>query len=156
MTRSFRVAIALCLGLVLMLSVSVIAFAGDSPGAAAFQQYCAACHGSNGQGTAYAPNIQGESAGDVIDTARHGDDGMPAFSATAISDSTLHAIGTYVSGLGHSGQREYSGGDDGGGHSASGSQYGNHESNHDGNHGGGDHEGNHDGNHNQGRHESDD
>ncbi|MHB8175386.1 MAG: hypothetical protein ACYDG7_02320, partial [Thermoleophilia bacterium] len=107
-------------------------------------------------GTAYAPNIQGESAGDVIDTARHGDDGMPAFSATAISDSTLHAIGTYVSGLGHSGQREYSGGDDGGGHSASGSQYGNHESNHDGNHGGGDHEGNHDGNHNQGRHESDD
>ncbi len=130
MTSSFRIAIAVCLGLTLVLSVSVIAFAGGSPGAAAFQQYCASCHGSDGQGTAYAPNIQGESPGDVVETARHGDDGMPSFPAGVISSSTLHAIGGYVSGLGHSGQQEYRGhGGDGEGHhressSAGRSQYG--------------------------------
>ncbi len=119
MTRSFRVAISLCLGLILVLSASVIAFAGTGPSGAAFQQYCAACHGSNGQGTAYGPNIQGE-GGDVHEMVREGGDGMPAFSPSVLSDSTLGEIAGYVSSLGQSGTAEYSGGHEG----AGGSQYG--------------------------------
>ncbi len=136
MTNSFRVAIAVCLGIVLLLSVSVIAFAGDGAGAAAFQQYCAACHGNNAQGTAYAPNIQGESASDVIETAREGDDSMPAFSKATISDSTLQSIANYVSSLSSAGDDQYAnhGGDGdhhrGDGESASGSQYGGHHGGH--------------------------
>ncbi len=129
MARSFRVAIAVCLGLTLVLLAGAIAFAGSSPGAAAFGQYCAACHGNNGQGTAYAPNIQGESAGDIIETAREGDDGMPAFPSTTISDSTLQSIASYVSSLGNAGNDQYG---------AGGSQYGRH-----GDHGGHRHDGHH-------------
>ena len=150
MTRSFRVTIAICLGLILVLSGSVFALAGTSTGSAAFQQYCAACHGGNGQGTAYGPNIQGE-GGDVHEMVREGGDGMPAFSPSVISDSTLGSIANYVSGLGNSGTAEYRGDDGHEGHdSASGSQYGGGHANGST----GDHHANN--RHHQQRHEQDD
>jgi mono/diheme cytochrome c family protein len=106
-TRTFRIVIALCLGLVFLLSVSVIAFAGDSPGSAAYQQYCAGCHGDNGKGTDYGPRIAGKNDDVVFKLARKGPGHMPAFSEAVISDSTLQALADYVSGMKKSGEHEY-------------------------------------------------
>ena len=122
----FRAAIALSLGIVLALTLSVFAFAGSTAGSAAYQQYCAGCHGANGQGTAYGPNIQGES-GDVASAVRHGEDGMPSYSKSVIDGSTLKSLSAYVGSLrkssgGHEYERSrHAGGENGG---AAGNQYG--------------------------------
>lgn len=122
MSKSIRFAIALGLGVVFVLTVSVFAFAGDSTGNAVYQQYCAGCHGANGQGTAYGPNIQGESAKEVSSVTRKGeDDEMPAYGRSAISDSQLKALAVYVAGLQKSSDDEYDRDDD---DNAGGSQYG--------------------------------
>lgn len=124
MSKSIRFAIALGLGIVFVLSVSVFAFAGESTGSAVYQQYCAGCHGANGQGTAYGPNIQGESAREVSSVTRKGeDDEMPAYGRSAISDSQLKALSAYVTGQQKSSDDEYDRDDDDD-HNAGGSQYG--------------------------------
>ncbi|MHB1413367.1 MAG: c-type cytochrome [Thermoleophilia bacterium] len=66
------------------------------PGAAAFQQNCASCHGSNGKGSQRAPSL--EAAGDagfVSQTVRSGRDGMPSFSGR-LSDAQISAVSEYV------------------------------------------------------------
>lgn len=107
MRTSIRIAVSICLALVLVLAVSVVAF-GDTGGSAGYVQYCAGCHGSDGQGTAYGPDIQGESAGEVTSVTRSGDDEMPAFDSSVISDAELEALAAYVAGLSAAGD-QYSG-----------------------------------------------
>ena len=124
MSRMFRVAIALSLGVVLVLTVSVIAFAGsgNAVGQAVYQQYCAGCHGTNGQGTQFGPDIAGE-GGDVREAVRQGEDGMPSFSTVVISNTQLRALSSYVSSLGNGGAAsQYGSGHDAdeGHHSGSG------------------------------------
>ncbi len=92
------------LALVLLLGVSVVAF-GGSDGSAVYGQYCAGCHGSDGQGTAFGPDIQGESAGEVAKVTRSGDDEMPGFDSSVISDEDLAALSAYVAALGAAGDQ---------------------------------------------------
>lgn len=143
MSKSIRLAFAVGLGIVFVLSVSVFAFAGDSTGSAVYQQYCAGCHGSNGQGTAYGPNIQGESAREVSSVTREGDDEMPGYNRSIITDSQLGALSAYVAGLESSSDDEYDRDDDDD-HNAGGSQYGgNHDDDDDDDHGDDDHNDDH-------------
>lgn len=129
MSTTIRIAVSLCLALVLVLGATVIAF-GDTGGSATYAQYCAGCHGSNGQGSAYGPDIQGESAGEVIDVTRSGDDEMPAYDSTVISDTELEALAAFVSALSGStapGDQYGDGGnDDTSAGGAPGDQYGEH------------------------------
>lgn len=114
MSTTIRIAISICLALVLLLGASVIAF-GNTGGGAVFAQYCAGCHGSEGQGTANGPGIQGESTGEVAQVTRSGDGEMPAFDSTAISDADLDALAAYVASLpGSEAPRDQYGGDDSG------------------------------------------
>ncbi len=140
MTRTFRVIIAICLGIVLLLAMSVVALAGNTTGGAAYNQYCAACHGANGQGTAFGPDIQGE-GGDVYEAVRGGEDGMPAFSSAQIDDAALGAIASHVASLKTAGGSQY--GHDGDHESAGRDQYSHHERHHD-RHGSHDKRGHHD------------
>ena len=139
MTRTFRVIIAVCLGVVLLLAMSVVAVAGNTTGGSAYNQYCAACHGASGQGTAFGPDIQG-AGGDVYEAVRGGEEGMPSFSSAQIDDATLGAIASYVSSLKTASGSQYGHGAD---HESAGhDQYGHHERHHDrhGSHSGKSHE----------------
>lgn len=126
MSKSVRFALALGLGIVFVLTVSVFAFAGDSTGSAVYQQYCAGCHGANGQGTQYGPSIYGESSREIMSVTRSGEDGMPRFGSSVISSADLQALGSYTSGLQRpSGGTQYHRDDDhDDDHNAGGSQYG--------------------------------
>ncbi len=97
-STKFRITISVCLALVLVLGASVVAF-GNTGGSSVYVQYCAGCHGSDGQGTAFGPDIQGESAGEVVEVTRSGDDEMPGFDSSVISDADLEALAAYVAGL---------------------------------------------------------
>ncbi len=68
-------------------------------GSSVYTSYCAACHGADGTGTNLGPNIAGEKTGETLDVVRSGDDGMPAFSATMLSDADLAAVADYVAAL---------------------------------------------------------
>lgn len=143
MSNSFRITVALCLGFVLLLTVSVFAFAGDTTaGKAAYQQYCAGCHGASGAGTQYGEGIAGE-GGDVTEVVRKGDDSMPAYGKDVISDSTLQSLSAYVSGMSNKGGDQHQSDDHqkdkkdkkdkrhGDDHGAAGNQYGSGHHNHD-------------------------
>ncbi len=102
MSTTTRIALAALTAVALLLGITVIAF-GDT-GSAVFDQYCAGCHGASGQGTAYGPNIQGESD-EVAKVVRRGDDEMPAFDSSVISDGDLQALAAYVASLGAAGDQ---------------------------------------------------
>lgn len=133
MSKSIRYAIALGLGIILVMGLSVFAFGADtvSNGEAVYNQYCAGCHGADGRGM---ENIRGESAREVMSVTRSGEDDMPAYGRNIISDADLQALGAYVagglqstSGSGDAGGDQYGGGSSGddeydGG--AGGDQYG--------------------------------
>jgi len=115
-SKSIRYAIALGLGIILLLGLSVFAFGADtvSNGEAVYNQYCAGCHGADGRGM---ENIRGESAREVMSVTRSGEDDMPKYGRSIISDADLQALGAYVAGGlqssgSSSGGDEYGGGDD--------------------------------------------
>jgi len=68
-------------------------------GSSVYTSYCAACHGADGTGTNLGPDIAGEKTGETLGVVRSGDDGMPAFSATMLSDADLAAVADYVAAL---------------------------------------------------------
>lgn len=113
---TIRVTVSVCLALVLVLGASVIAF-GNTGGSSTYAQYCAGCHGSDGQGTDFGPDIQGESVDEVVKVTRSGDDGMPAYDSSVISDTELAALAAYVADMSGAG--------------APGDQYGDDESSDD-------------------------
>ncbi len=132
------------LGVVLLLAFAVVSYAaGVGGGVAAYYQYCSACHGSDGTGTAYGPGIAGKSISEVEKTVRKGDREMPAFGTGTISDADLALLAEYVSGMQDGGAGGHQYGDNHGdnhqqdgkhdrhGHDGKGDKHGKH---HDGNH----------------------
>ncbi|MCP4221993.1 MAG: cytochrome c, partial [Actinomycetia bacterium] len=67
---------------------------------------CASCHGVDGRGTSFGPDILGESAEEITRYVRQGEDTMPAFGQDVLSDQELQELITYIGSLG-------GGGDDG-------------------------------------------
>ncbi|MCP3936544.1 MAG: hypothetical protein GY708_14355, partial [Actinomycetia bacterium] len=61
---------------------------------------CALCHGANGQGTGLGPDIRSESAGEIARYVRQGEDTMPAFGQSALSDQELQELITYIGSFG--------------------------------------------------------
>jgi len=68
-------------------------------GSSVYTSYCAACHGADGTGTNLGPDIAGEKTGETLGVVRSGDTGMPAFSATMLSNADLAAVADYVAAL---------------------------------------------------------
>lgn len=65
-----------------------------SAGQAVFQQNCNSCHPGGNQGT--GPAVKGRAADAVTKKVRAGGGGMPAFSASQISDQQLNDLAAYV------------------------------------------------------------
>lgn len=70
---------------------------GTPAGQAVFQQNCNSCHPGGNQGT--GPAIKGRPVDRVKNQVRKGGDGMPAFSASQISDQELNDLAAYVASL---------------------------------------------------------
>ncbi len=62
----------------------------------AFATFCSGCHGPDGRGTELGRDLRGRDADDVIEAVRFGEDEMPAFPSSAISDAQLVEIIAYV------------------------------------------------------------
>lgn len=61
-----------------------------------YATFCAACHGIDLRGTALGPDIAGESRSEVFKVVRFGDDSMPAFGVSVLSDDALSMLADYV------------------------------------------------------------
>ncbi len=127
------IAVGVCVAVLLVYTAFSLA-AGVADGGAVYNQYCAGCHGVNGEGTAHGPDIAGESGDETMDVTRQGEDDMPAFDASVISSAELVSLAEYVRNL--AGANPH----DGDHHSddASREQYGNQEQPEDDDSGGGD------------------
>ena len=68
-----------------------------SAGQAVFQQNCNSCHPGGDRGS--GPAIKGRPADGVKNQVRKGGGGMPAFSASQISDQQLNDLAAYVASL---------------------------------------------------------
>lgn len=68
-----------------------------SPGSTDFKNYCARCHGLNGEGSNAAPSLKGvnRNADDIAAFAAQGTSNMPAFSSQ-LDQKRLKAIGKYI------------------------------------------------------------
>ncbi len=100
------------LGVAMLLAFAVFSYAAGAGDGAVYNQYCAGCHGNEGQGTAYGPGIAGEDADEVYKVTRKGDDEMPAFDSSIISDEVLEDLASYIGDLSGNDNNDDHGSDD--------------------------------------------
>jgi mono/diheme cytochrome c family protein len=86
--------------LALVLLSAPAAYAAPAAAQVVFQQSCAPCHGTRGEG-GLAPQLAGRSLAATVVSSRVRQGGlvMPAFSAQQMSDRELQDLVTYISGL---------------------------------------------------------
>ncbi|MBI2852863.1 MAG: cytochrome c [Chloroflexi bacterium] len=73
--------------------------AAEIDGKSLYSQKCAACHGNDAGGTAFAPGVIGHSAGEVKAQVRNPSGSMPAFPPAQLNDGELDRIAGFIAGL---------------------------------------------------------
>src|SRR3990172_1518470 len=108
----WRPVVVLPLAMVLLAFLPVCARATPTPPSATptpaamtegkmlYEQKCAACHGTNAEGTAAAPAIAGHSMAAMKTQVRNPLGEMPAFPQAMLSDRDLDELAEFIAGMG--------------------------------------------------------